>query len=112
MYFVELYHINGHLAQGAFVALQNARLCEKQRTDIAQHLDICDVCLEKYIKNLEQNPLLCPPKVFLPKLSYNILRQNRGKQHKKSRGVCVGILLAAGLWAALFAGKMAQGSPT
>lgn len=38
---------DGHLTQEAFEALSEGSLCSRQRLQIAEHLSVCDRCLER-----------------------------------------------------------------
>lgn len=73
----ELFDKEGHLTDTAFVLLDNNKLDDLQRLEIAEHNSFCDKCLDRYISYVEKSELMTPSELMKKKIENKIFVINK-----------------------------------
>ena len=117
---LELFDLDGHLTEEAFVLLIQEKLDELQSLEVSEHLSYCDRCLERYTDLLcaesipslpdsqqaaspTSSPPLLPPLLDPPaELHTNIMNQIQHRNHvfyfKKGTSLALAASLTLVLW--------------
>ena len=96
---MNLFLNDGHLAEGALQALEDGRLCESDRLQIAEHLSVCDDCLLQYSLFLTDDRCLSPEMPLEPPVTEKVRRRAVKVFTSRYAVAAASILLAMALWA-------------
>lgn len=89
----------GHVRDQDLAALTGQGLPDDQRAiDLAEHLEHCDQCMERYLQHLSQMPLLEPPASLSRSIQEQAAQIQQQKQDRHRRRFFCATLLAAALW--------------
>ena len=86
----------GHLTEFALRALAAGELEEMGRLETAEHLAFCDLCLERYLAVLNQQPLLQAPELLAPSvmraLRRKVVRVVAGRYFMAAVSACIALV--------------------
>ncbi|MGI5893106.1 MAG: zf-HC2 domain-containing protein [Candidatus Merdivicinus sp.] len=101
---MKLFQEDGHISQDGLNALIREELDETQRMEVSEHLDFCDICIDRYSGMLTEEVLVVPPVEFVPQVMQNVRSKTRIVVLKRFVRVAVAAVMALVVWNGAFLG--------
>lgn len=88
----------GHITDRGFQMLLNEELDETPRYELAEHLDFCDRCVERYTDLLTDDSLMAPQEEITPAVMRKLKRRARSILMSRVARVSIAACLALVIW--------------